>query len=385
MKKIIRYEKIKRCTCTLYMTEACNLNCVYCYEHKKGTAIMPMNIAQEGIRSTFERAIRDNIEYVEILFHGGEPFLAFERIKEICDWIWTQEWPVKYICYATTNGTLIHGEIRNWLLENKDRFILGLSLDGTPEMHNRNRSDSYSKIDIDLFRNTWPEQGVKMTPSPGTLSSLADGVIYVHELGFKKNNCTFASGVNWETDENGKVIDYKKILAEQLMKLATYYLEHPEVFPVDMLNIKFLAVAAGINSLTDKLCGAGTIMRCWTPDGQCLPCHLFYEVSKETKEKLPEIKLDCHQELSDSRCKNCILETVCPTCYGGSFVSYRDVSKRDPYTCEITKIRSLAGSWMIGQMLNTPQAYAALKDMSEEELAMTAKGVMMVQELFDEG
>ena len=109
MKKIIRYEKIKRCTCTLYMTEACNLNCVYCYEHKKGTAIMPMNIAQEGIRSTFERAIRDNIEYVEILFHGGEPFLAFERIKEICDWIWTQEWPVKYICYATTNGTLRHG------------------------------------------------------------------------------------------------------------------------------------------------------------------------------------------------------------------------------------------------------------------------------------
>ena len=77
------------------------------------------------------------------------------------------------------------------------------------------------------------------------------------------------------------------------MKLATYYLEHPEVLPVDMLNIKFLAVAAGINSLTDKLCGAGTIMRCWTPDGQCLPCHLFYEVSKETKEKLPEIKLDC--------------------------------------------------------------------------------------------
>ena len=39
---------------------------------------MPMNIAQEGIRSTFERAIRDNIEYVEILFHGGEPFLLLK-------------------------------------------------------------------------------------------------------------------------------------------------------------------------------------------------------------------------------------------------------------------------------------------------------------------
>ncbi len=49
------------------------------------------------------------------------------------------------------------------------------------------------------------------------------------------------------------------------MKLATYYLEHPEVLPVDMLNIKFLAVAADINSLTDKLCGAGTIMTMLDP------------------------------------------------------------------------------------------------------------------------
>ena len=83
MKKIIRYEKIKRCTCTLYMTEACNLNCVYCYEHKKGTAIMPMNIAQEGIRSTFERAIRDNIEYVEILLRRRDFKISGRRIRRL--------------------------------------------------------------------------------------------------------------------------------------------------------------------------------------------------------------------------------------------------------------------------------------------------------------
>lgn len=383
--RVINYEKEKRCTCTLYMTEACNLNCIYCYEHIKGTATMSLDVAQKAIYETFQRAVDSHIKYVEILFHGGEPFLAFDKIKEISEWIWSQEWPTKYICYATTNGTLIHGVIKEWLLTNKDRFVLGLSLDGTPKMHNYNRSNSFSQIDLDFFKETWPEQGVKMTPSPETLSSLSEGVIYIHELGFKRNNCTFASGVNWDTDGNGKPMDYKTILAEQLMELAYYYLEHPEIIPIDMLNIKFLAVAAGINSLTDKLCGAGTIMRCWTPDGQCLPCHLFYEVSKEIKEKLPDFKLDCHRELSDPHCKGCILETVCPTCYGGSYISYRDISKRDPYTCEITKIRSLAGSWMLGQMLTNPQKYLVLKDMSEEELAMTAKGVMMVQNLFNIG
>lgn len=384
-KKIIKYEKEKRCTCTLYITESCNLNCIYCYEHIKGTATMSLNIAQKAIQETFQRAVDSHIKYVEILFHGGEPFLAFDKIKEISEWVWSQEWPIKYICYATTNGTLIHGAIKKWLLTNKDRFVLGLSLDGTPQMHNYNRSNSYKEIDIDFFKETWPEQGVKMTPSPGTLSSLSEGVIHIHELGFKKNNCTFASGVNWERDENREPLDYKTILSKQLMKLAHYYLEHSEICPIDMLNIKFLAVAAGINSLTDKLCGAGTIMRCWTPDGQCLPCHLFYEVSKETKKKLPDFKFDCHRELSDPHCKGCILEAVCPTCYGGSFISYQDISKRDPYTCEITKIRSLAGSWMIGQMLTAPQKYSALKEMSDDELAMTAKGVIMVQNQFNIG
>lgn len=344
---------------------------------------MPLDIAKDGINSTFERAVKEQIDYVEILFHGGEPFIAFPQIKKICEWLWMQKWPVKYICYATTNGTLINGKIKDWLIENKDKFVVGLSLDGTCEMHNRNRSNSYHKIDIDFFKDNWPEQGVKMTPSSGTLTSLSDGVIHIHELGFKRNNCTFASGVDWDRDEFGHEVAYKEVLQQQLMSLAIYYLNHPDIEPVEMLNMKFLAVAAGINSLVDKLCGAGTIMRCWTPDGQCLPCHLFYEVSKEQGTKLGPIDLSSCR-ISDLRCKGCILEPVCPTCYGGNYITYGDVSRRDPYTCIITKIRALAGSWMLGQMLETPHKYSALKEFNEEELAMTAKGVILTQAFLDE-
>ena len=382
--RTFKYDKFKRCTCTLYVTENCNLNCVYCYEHLKGKAVMSLDIAKKGIVSTFERAVSENIEYVEILFHGGEPFMAYKRIREICEWLWAREWPVNYICYATTNGTLIHGEIKEWLLKNKHRFCLGLSLDGTRDMHNRNRSNSYEKIDIAFFRDNWPVQGVKMTPSPGTLASLSDGIIHIHELGFCRNNCTFATGIDWDKDEHGNSVDYKKILQEQLMILAMYYLKHPDIIPVDLLNIKFIAVAAGKGGMTDKLCGAGSIMRCWTPDGQCLPCHLFYEVSKEKGEKLGEFDFSSPDRLSDERCRGCILETVCPTCYGGNYITYGDVSRRDPYTCVITKIRVLAGSWMIGHMLEKLCDYAALRDFDNDELAMIAKGVIMTQTFLEE-
>lgn len=379
---IVAGSKNRRCTCSLYMTEQCNLKCVYCYEHIKRDKMLSLDIAQEAIHATFERAVEENVEYVEILFHGGEPFIAFDRIKQICDWLWSQEWPCKYVCYATTNGTLVHGKIKRWLNLNRHRFIAGLSLDGTREMHNRNRSNSYDKIDIEFFRDTWPTQGVKMTPSPGTINNLAEGVIHIHNLGFVRNNCSFASGVDWSRDEYDNRIDYKAILSEQFERLVKYYLDNPQVMPIDMLNIRFIQIALGKSAMKSKLCGAGTIMRCWTPTGKCLPCHLFYEAIKESDLSIPDINFTDIKALSDPECAGCILEPACPTCYGGNYVSTGDIRKRDKQACEIMKLRALAGSWMIGQMLENPQNYVVLSNLTPAQLSLTVKGVYLIQKSF---
>ncbi len=55
-----------------------------------------------------------------------------------------------YICFATTNGTLIKDEIKEWIEQNSERFWLGLSVDGTKAMHNLNRSNSYDQIDTNF-------------------------------------------------------------------------------------------------------------------------------------------------------------------------------------------------------------------------------------------
>jgi len=75
---------VKRCTYTLYMTEARNLNRIYCNEHIKGKAVMSIDIDQTGIKSTFERAIKEGTISQRRTVHD------IPQIKKICEWLWAQ-------------------------------------------------------------------------------------------------------------------------------------------------------------------------------------------------------------------------------------------------------------------------------------------------------
>ena len=84
-----------------------------------------------------------------------------------------------------------------------------------------------------------------------------------------------------------------------------------------------------------------------------------------------------------SSARGCILETICPTCYGANYITYGDISKRDPYTCIITKIRALAGYDDRPNAGNT-RKILCFKRFSNEELAMTAKGVIQTQSFLEQ-
>ena len=184
---------------SIYITTnlTCNLRCVYCYEQDKSSKeTFDLDLAKSTL--TKELSIKSNSKGTLVNFHGGEPFISYKKIKELCEWAWAQNFPENFLFFATSNGTLIHGEMQEWLFENRKRFVVGLSLDGTPEMHNRNRSNSYDLIDTEFFAKTWPEQGVKMTVSRETIHSLAEGIIYMHELGFKVIRANLAEMTDWQ-------------------------------------------------------------------------------------------------------------------------------------------------------------------------------------------
>ena len=355
---------------TLTLTAQCNLNCLYCYEHSKNSAKMSFKTAKFILDR--EMPMCEGQIYIELF--GGEPFLAFETIKKIYDYI-DFNWPNKsWIMFATTNGTLVHDEIQDWL-KNHKKFICGLSLDGNKLMQDINRSNSYDLIDIDFFIKQYPQQAIKMTVSQKTLPYLSEGIIFAHTKGFKVN-CNLAFGIDWSNKNN--VI----ILERELNKLIKYYLNNPNIEPCSMLNtpIEHLGTQKDKEKIK-KWCGTGTAMKAFYVDGTAYPCQFFMPISagKERAKRIGEINFldNIPVSLLDKKCQSCLIREACPTCYGSNYISTGNIYSKDDNLCELTKIIIKARSYFKAMQWNL----GLLKLDNKREQALL-RSILLVQENF---
>lgn len=360
--------KEKKKSVTLTLTENCNLNCVYCYEHNKSFKTMSLEVAKKIIDK--EMLADDGFNSVTIDFFGGEPFLEFQKIKELADFIISQNYDKNYIMFATTNGTLIHGEIQQWLIEKQEIFQIGLSLDGTKMMHDLNRSNSFNDIDLDFYRKYYSHQGIKMTISQQTLPYLFEGVKFCHDLGLDCN-CNLAHGIDWSNENN------KFILERELMKLIDYYIENPNIKPCSLLDARIEILGYdNADVVNKKWCGVGTNMYTYDVDGNLFPCQFFMELScgKEKSKNLefPESYTD---EVLDEKCKTCIIKAICPTCYGSNYVSTGSIYSKDENMCVLDKIIIKACSYLKALRWENGQ----LKVHKNEEQALI-RAIIKIQE-----
>lgn len=376
----MKSNKIKRKVVQITITEKCNLNCVYCYEHDKDCRSLDLQFVKDAMLNAFSD---DRFEEVEFDFHGGEPACAFDILKPACEWLWSEERPKPYMCFATTNGTLIHGIIQEWFRKNSKRFWLGLSIDGTPEMHNANRSNSYDQIDIAFFKETWPDQTAKMTISPLSIRSLSDGIKHIHKLGFKFS-ANLAYGIKWEQELHG-------VYRDELKKIADFYLDHPEYEPVRLVNFGIKKI--GLNQLfpekkeNSKWCGTGDAMMCYGVSGKTYPCQVFAPSShsKEGDKLAQKIDFSNCENFIDPKCLKCPLDNTCPGCYAHNYLETGNLYTRPEYLCNFFKCEAVATSYLYGKMLMNAKRYPATKDLSDVEKAMYAKGIEIVQkEVADE-
>ncbi len=359
-----------RRTLTLTITQACNLSCSYCYEPFKTSQVMPLSVAV----SALHKHLKPDDSHHEVLIEvsGGEPISEFERVRDVCEWTWARAWPVPYLFFATTNGTFVHGPVQDWFRRNRHRFWLGLSLDGTPQMHNTNRSNSYELIDIPFFRDTWPKQSVKMTVSRETLDNLAAGVMFLHKQGFSVQ-VNLAHGIDW-TDAASQ-----EVFGRELHLLVEYYLANPAIEPCTLLTMPMSRLG-----LTDvdrrKWCGVGTDMVAIDVDGREYPCHAFLPLAQGegAREALPIDWTNIHS-LRDPQCGDCVIEPICPTCYAISHMNTGSASSRNRCLCALTKIRALACSKLEAERI--AQGGQEMKGYDHEVL-LSIKGILRVQQAF---
>lgn len=325
------------------VTHECNLRCVYCYESNRDNAQLD---ADQVKRIISEYLNNEKYGSVQIDFFGGEPWLKFDLIKEVCEWVWERQWKNKYLFFTTTNGTLVHGEVKEWLGKNKERFWCGLSLDGTRETHNKNRSNSFDKIDLDFFLECWPKQTVKMTISPLSIDNFADDIIFIQEKGFLIAGTNFAEGIDWNDKK------YLSIVSKQLEKLVRFYLDNPQYEIAQIINLAIEHCESPKKAY--KWCGTGDNMGIYDIDGKHYPCSFFTPMTfkKEQLDALKSIDFSDHSLFVDKYCAdNCYLFNICPNCYGANYLVNGKFNERDKSRCNLVKLQAYYASALQAQKI----------------------------------
>jgi sulfatase maturation enzyme AslB (radical SAM superfamily) len=294
----------------------------------------------EAAKNAIMQAFKENpseYDFLEIDFFGGEPLLAFDLIKKISEWTWNINWNKPFIFSVITNGTLLNEKMKDWFRKNKDRICLCLSYDGSINGQNTNRSDSLSKIDIDFFIETYPNQSLKMTISEKSIRYFADNIIEMHKKNIKCiANCA-GNVPKWSESS-------LHVYATQMDKLLNYYIQNDNIQPINLFNLNLSRVLYPVNRENFVDCGAGKTRYVVDYDGKKYPCQMLSPLALTEEQLKNADKLDFWNcaNYTISPCFDCILNAICPVCYGMSYIIYGDCLKRDINVCNTFKIEALA-------------------------------------------
>lgn len=329
----------RRYSPSLCVTHQCNLSCVYCYQRHDNNSHMSFEVAKKIVDTIFNSLPTLGKDAIVLNFIGGEPLLEFELIKKIYYYVENIKDKIDVMYFATTNGTLLDAEMKSWFATHRDKFILGLSLDGTKETQDYNRSQSFDKIDIQFFLRTWPNQGVKMTISEFSLSHLAENIIYIHERGFKK-----IDGVNlYEGNFYWGKEEFIKILAGQLKQLVKYYVDKPELELNQMLNRSIELCSIGKTEIK-KNCGVGENGAFFDTDGKLYPCSFMTPMtfSSLVLKEVENIDFTDANIFVDKEClEQCYIYPICPNCAAANYLREKKFNIRDKQKCRINRLIAL--------------------------------------------
>jgi len=321
----------------LIFTEQCNLRCRYCFEIDKGPRQMPLELAKRILER--ELTQEDGPSEYQVDLMGGEPFLFFEEVKELVEYfkLHTKKYNKKFCFIIGTNLTLLNSKIEQWLVENKHMVILAISLDGTRDAHNHYRCDSYDTVirNLPFYRQLYPDQGVKMTIGPDTISSIYDSIRHIESLGLPSVAANVVFEPVWGDLDNKKAC--LREFSRQLELLVEHYAHNSSLKIPNLLSLPIHKIV-GPNKDDPRWCGSGTHMRAYDTDGRELPCHRFsrfstnkiYEGSKSIGPRVP------------TKCDQCMYIAACPSCRGYNWQVYGNPDSRTSYHCEFIKLQMLA-------------------------------------------
>ncbi|WP_428559941.1 MAG: radical SAM protein [Solidesulfovibrio sp. DCME] len=156
---------------SLFVAQACNMRCVYCYGNGgeyAGGGMMDESTALRAIDWLMENS--RSARQVNVGFFGGEPLLNFPVIRKVVPYARRKAREAgKAIAFSmTTNGSLFTEEVIAFIREENIKLLI--SFDGPPEVQNRQRpfwngTGSYDLVaaNIGRLRETVPHLSARAT------------------------------------------------------------------------------------------------------------------------------------------------------------------------------------------------------------------------------
>lgn len=340
---------------TLLVNERCNLRCAYCNcDTSTHPIVMSIRQAIDEIEAIRHR--HQHLDLLKILLMGGEPMMEYEFIQELVAYTRTiTDFPIQI--KAVTNGVLVDKSKQTWLTANRDILQLSLSIDGNKESHNRNRCNSFDRIDLHFFAETYPQTAVSCTISPNTLDDLAENIIFLHSQGFNVK-AVLADGVDWP-------INSDTILYEQLSKLTDYYIEHAEQRPFNMLSNALWLIK---REYSIDRCRPYQTMHCIDAKGKSYACHRCSDYWNQGTWKIPADQLSLKEDLYlKEECRSCVYQKFCNSC-PASVAANRMHSEAVESICRNNKAMYIANAEMALKIFLQNPEHAYFKHQTSKQM-----------------
>lgn len=191
------FKEVYQCdSITLNLTNNCNLDCVYCFEHSKSKDYMTPETGITIIDNAY-RELDGDSEFM-VNFFGGEPFLNWNTMKAIIDHCNEKKYKILY--GVTTNLTILTDEMIRYIDNNNIHLLV--SADGLPFIHNRNRCNSWTKVANNINRLIQEGLGIfieiRMTIMPKDVDMAILGVRRFVEMGLDNICPCPVTDVEWD-------------------------------------------------------------------------------------------------------------------------------------------------------------------------------------------
>jgi uncharacterized protein len=369
-------------TLILHLTEACNLNCRYCYhaewDVKPGKKeVMRSDVAHRAVDFLFDHA--GELEEVVLVFFGGEPLLNFKVIPEVVDYAnqKASETGKKINFAITTNGTLLTQEIIDFF---QDKNIgITVSIDGFENVHDRYRrfpdgSPSYGIL-IPKIKNLLNHSEkrpavarVTLVEDPNKVPQILDHLL---DLGFAEVG--FAPVTTGHSDYQLSRHDMDLLLGE-FQNLSQKFLHAAEERKLyGFSNIIDMLVSLHQGEVMNYPCGAGLGLFSVDPDGRLYLCQRFTGENEFcmgdifngfNQKKLGEFRAQA--EISNKAdCNQWWVRTICTGgCYHEACVREGNHLKPNLHYCEWIKQWSQIGLQTYCQLATADPEYLEMLCMS---------------------